>query len=123
MREKKIFSKYSDRALQNDDPNVEIDLDREFPFKNKRKEVFNLGNLYRNVKICKNCFIVYSLTSKYFDQRLKGDLKHKDWRTGSATTTNRTKITSAAPIESDQILATSKQTVTMDTIESQLTVG
>jgi hypothetical protein len=95
MKEKKIFSKYSDRTLQNDDPAYELDLDREFPFKNKKTEVYNMGNLYKNVKICKNCFIVYSLTSKYFDQRLKGDLKHKDWRASTAATTSRAHLETA----------------------------
>lgn len=54
-----------------------------------------MGNLYKNVKICKNCFIVYSLTSKYFDQRLKTDLKHKGWR--AQTATNSVKVTPRIP--------------------------
>lgn len=54
---------------------LNLDENNEFPFKAKRKDVDNLENLYRRVKICKSCFIVYSLAARYFDTQLKKDLQ------------------------------------------------
>lgn len=47
----------------------------EFPFKSKKKEVDNIETLYKRVKICKSCFIVYSLSARYFDLQLRKDMK------------------------------------------------
>lgn len=74
LRKNKIYSKHSNHHYTNEEYVQDFDAKIEYPFIEKRKEVYNMGNLYKNVKICKNCFIVYSLTSKYFDQRLKNDL-------------------------------------------------
>ena len=54
---------------------MNIDQNEEFPFKAKRKDVDNIETLYKRVKICKSCFIVYSLATRYFDNQLQRDLK------------------------------------------------
>lgn len=77
LRKNKIFAKNSNHHYTNEEYVQDFDANIEYPFSNFKTEVYNLGNLYKNVKICKNCFIVYSLSSKYFDNRLKGDLKNK----------------------------------------------
>ena len=40
-----------------------------------KKEVYNLESLYKKVKICKTCFVLYSMVAKNFDKSLKIDLK------------------------------------------------
>lgn len=40
-----------------------------------KREVYNLEILYRKVKICKTCFVLYSMIAKEFDNTLKKDLK------------------------------------------------
>jgi len=71
LKKNKIYSKTSKHHLQEYDT---FNSEKEYPFQFKKTEVYNLPNLYKTVKICKNCFVVYSLTSKYFDQRLTNDL-------------------------------------------------
>jgi hypothetical protein len=44
--------------------------------------VYNLESLYRKVKICKTCFVLYSMVAKNFDKSLKVDLKSKDKEMG-----------------------------------------
>ena len=77
LRKNKIFKKDSAHHFSNEEYSQDFNAKIEYPFVDLRKEVYNLCNLYKNVKICKNCFVVYQLTSKYFDNRLKGDLKQK----------------------------------------------
>ena len=52
-------------------------MDTEFPFRTIKKDVFNLENLYKKVKICKTCFILYSMISREFDKNLKLELTSK----------------------------------------------
>jgi hypothetical protein len=85
LRKNKIFSKISTHHFTNEEYVQDFDTNMEYPFLTLKTEVFNLGNLYKTVKICKNCFIVYSLTSKYFDNRLKGDLKNRQWKVNKTT--------------------------------------
>ncbi|CAK58331.1 unnamed protein product (macronuclear) [Paramecium tetraurelia] len=76
LMKNKIFTRNSKHHFQEFD---KINTDEEYPFKFNKTEVYNLPNLYKTVKICKNCFVVYSLASKYFDQRLSNDLQQKQW--------------------------------------------
>lgn len=64
LKRNKIFNRESKHHIQEYDT---FNAEEEYPFQFKKTEVFNLPTLYKNVKICKNCFVVYSLTSKYFD--------------------------------------------------------
>ena len=41
--------------------------------------------MYKTVKICKKCFIIYSLLSKYFDKKLSKSLKSKVWKPQTAS--------------------------------------
>lgn len=71
-----------------------IDVEAEYPFMHKPFAVDNFENQYKVVpysnphttffshtsiqqrmKICKSCFIIYSLTAKHFDERLKLDMR------------------------------------------------
>ena len=62
----------------NGENQLNLDEKTEFPFKAKRKDVDNIETLYKRVKICKSCFIVYSLAARYFDNQLKKDLQSDD---------------------------------------------
>lgn len=68
---------YKNHQFLSGENQLNLDENNEFAFKIKRKDVDNLENLYRRVKICKSCFIVYSLAARYFDSQLKKDLQGK----------------------------------------------
>lgn len=54
---------------------MSFDQNEEFPFKSKRKDVDNIETLYKRVKICKSCYIVYSLAARHFDNLLQKHLQ------------------------------------------------
>lgn len=62
-------------TFQNDE-NIKIDnMDVEYPFRNKDHRYDNYENLYKRIKICKSCFIIYSLAAKFFDESLKKTIR------------------------------------------------
>lgn len=46
-------------------------------FDNSKKEFSNLDNLYRNLGVCKTCFTIYSIMSKYFKERKESFEEYK----------------------------------------------
>ncbi|EGR30022.1 hypothetical protein IMG5_143970 [Ichthyophthirius multifiliis] len=56
---------------QNDENFKNIDESTEYPFKNKNKQADNYENLYKRIKICKQCFVIYSLVTKHFEKQQK----------------------------------------------------
>ncbi len=43
---------------------------------NKKSDVDNYENMYKRIKICKSCFIIYSLAAKHFDEQLKKQIRN-----------------------------------------------
>ncbi|KAL4503210.1 hypothetical protein ABPG72_000816 [Tetrahymena utriculariae] len=86
LRKNKIFSKESQIVKSqnyhytNEDNFGNIDIEVEYPFMKKSYTVDNYENQYKRVKICKSCFIIYSLTSKYFDEKLKEKMRQTQLR-------------------------------------------
>ncbi|KRX11010.1 hypothetical protein PPERSA_03068 [Pseudocohnilembus persalinus] len=74
----RIFQKTSKQMNYQNEEHVYIDdINEEYPFRlkdvkfDKKKQ----ENLYKRQKICKSCFIIYSLASKYFDEELTKKIK------------------------------------------------
>ena len=69
----KIFKKHSDQKYANEDK--KINIEKEYPFTCKKSTVENYENQYKWLKICKACFIIYSLAAKHFDSDLQKEIK------------------------------------------------
>ena len=84
MELNKIFHKSQFTKRENKELNNEKFEDHKFlKFK---KMVDNIEQLYKRVKICKNCFIVYSLAQKNFEVSFKktmDDLPETYWKTNN----------------------------------------
>ncbi|EGR30343.1 hypothetical protein IMG5_134330 [Ichthyophthirius multifiliis] len=77
LRKNKIFRKgnrENEHQINEENLNQEL-LIKLYPFLNKSSEALNLENLYKNVKICKSCFIIYSLAAKTFEEQNSFQLK------------------------------------------------
>ena len=63
-------------ATEEQQNNINIEL--EYPFLNLRKSFENLGNTYKRIKICKTCFIIYSLVQRHNEAQLKRELRQEE---------------------------------------------
>ncbi|CAD8195722.1 unnamed protein product [Paramecium pentaurelia] len=72
-----LFKKYKIH-LENYNPeeHPEIKDEQQHPFSKENSDVQALINLYKSVKICKNCFIIYSMIQRHFESQLKKDIKN-----------------------------------------------
>ncbi|CAK57345.1 unnamed protein product (macronuclear) [Paramecium tetraurelia] len=72
-----LFKKFKIH-LENYNPeeHPEIKDEQQHPFSKENSDVQALINLYKSVKICKNCFIIYSMIQRHFESQLKKDIKN-----------------------------------------------
>lgn len=50
-------------------------ITKEYPFCMRSFKVDNFEAQYKRIKICKNCYIIYSLAQKHFDEKLKNQMQ------------------------------------------------
>ena len=88
-----------DKTFIYPDENIEKQMVSLIKAKTVRKDVENLENLYKNLRVCKLCYTVYCLMSKYFDKQTTQLEKtihntHRPYSTAGHTQRSKTSNTS-----------------------------